>query len=300
LVSLGQLALGQLVSAQLASAQLEGERLVPVGFSLVAALCWGTSDFSGGYASRRSDAFLVTLLSHVGGFILMLTLALATHADFPSRSSQLWAAAAGLSGGVALIIFYRALSQGMGLTAPVAAVIGAAIPAAFTMTVQGLPGPLAISGFLLAGLGIWLISRPDGSGDSRGILMAVLAGMGFSGFFLCISRTGNSSALWSSAFSRMASMFFVGAIVLVRRRWSPLRRSDLAIALFAGCLDVSGTAVFIRAAQSGRLDSVVVLSSLYPALTVLLARVFLKEKFTPLKTAGILTALLAVPLIALQ
>ncbi len=276
------------------------QQLVPAAFSLAAGLCWGTSDFSGGFASRRSDAFLVTLLSHAGGFMLMLTLALATGADFPSRSSQLWAAAAGLSGGAALIIFYRALSQGMGLTAPVAAVIGAAIPAAFTMITQGLPGALAIAGFLLAGLGIWLISRPDGSGDSRGVLTAVLAGVGFSGFFICISRTGDSSVLWSSVFSRVASLLFVGVIVLVRRRWAPMRRSDAAVALFAGCLDVSGTALFIRAAQSGRLDSVVVLSSLYPALTVLLARIFLKEQFTRLKTVGIVAALAAVPLIALQ
>lgn len=273
---------------------------MPAAFSLAAGLCWGTSDFSGGFASRRSDAFLVTLLSHAGGFVLMLTLAFATGADFPSRSSQLWAAAAGLSGGAALIIFYRALSQGMGLTAPVAAVIGAAIPAAFTMITQGLPGALAIAGFLLAGLGIWLISRPDGSGDSRGVLTAVLAGVGFSGFFICISRTGDSSVLWSSVFSRIASLLFVGVIVLLRRRWAPLRRSDAAVALFAGCLDVTGTALFIRAAQSGRLDSVVVLSSLYPALTVLLARIFLKEQFTRLKTVGIVAALAAVPLIALQ
>jgi drug/metabolite transporter (DMT)-like permease len=276
------------------------QQLVPAAFSLAAGLCWGTSDFSGGFASRRSDAFLVTLLSHAGGFVLMLTLALATGADFPSRSSQLWAAAAGLSGGAALIIFYRALSQGMGLTAPVAAVIGAAIPAAFTMITQGLPGALAIAGFLLAGLGIWMISRPDGSDDSRGVLTAVLAGVGFSGFFICISRTGDSSVLWSSVFSRVASLLFVGVIVLVRRRRAPLRRSDAAVALFAGCLDVTGTALFIRAAQSGRLDSVVVLSSLYPALTVLLARIFLKEQFTRLKTVGIVAALAAVPLIALQ
>ena len=130
--------------------------------------------------------------------------------------------------------------------------------------------------------------------------MAVLAGVGFSGFFICISRTGDSSVLWSSVFSRVASLLLVGAIVLVRRRWTPVRRADAAIAVFAGCLDVSGTALFIRAAQGGRLDSVVVLSSLYPALTVLLARFFLKEQFTRLKTAGIIAVLAAVPLIALQ
>ena len=82
------------------------------------------------------------------------------HSELPSTTSRLWAAAAGASGGLALLIFYRALSKGMGLTAPVAAVLGAAIPAAFTMITHGLPGKLGLAGFLLAGLGIWLISRP--------------------------------------------------------------------------------------------------------------------------------------------
>ena len=123
-------------------------QLVPVGFSLAAALCWGTSDFSGGYASKRSDAFLATLLSHAGGFTLMLTLALSTHAAYPSAASRTWALIAGVLGGTALAIFYRALAGGdMGITAPVAAVLGAAIPAASARcrgawAARGLP-PLA-------------------------------------------------------------------------------------------------------------------------------------------------------------
>ena len=273
---------------------------MPVGFSLAAALCWGTSDFSGGYASRRSDSFLVTALSHAVGFTLMLTLALIIRPDLPSRSSQLWAAAAGALGGVALLLFYRALSQGMGVAAPVSAVLGAAIPAAFTMITHGPPGKLGLAGFLLAGLGIWLISRPDGSGQTGGVFIAALAGIGFAGFFICISRTGDSSALWSAVFSRVASVLLVGTIALSRPRKGPLLRGDATIAIFAGCLDVTGTALFIRASQAGRLDSVVVLSSLYPALTVLLARFFLKEQFTGWKTAGIIAAVAAVPLIALQ
>jgi drug/metabolite transporter (DMT)-like permease len=276
------------------------EQLVPVGFSLAAAMCWGTSDFSGGYASRRSDSFLVTPLAHGSGLVLMLVLALSAHTGLPSTASRLWAAAAGMSGGLALLIFYRALSKGMGLAAPVAAVLGAAIPAAFTMITNGLPGRLSLAGFLLAGLGIWLISRPDGSSNDRGILMAALAGIGFAGFFLCISQTGESSPLWSAAFSRMASFLLVGVIALFRRDKGPLFVPDATLAIFAGCLDVSGTALFIRANQTGRLDSAVVLSSLYPALTVLLAWFFLKEQFTLWKTAGILAAVAAVPLIALQ
>jgi drug/metabolite transporter (DMT)-like permease len=276
------------------------EQLVPVGFSLAAGLCWGTSDFSGGYASRRSNSFLVTALAHGSGLALMLLLALTAQTGLPSTSSRLWAAAAGMSGGLALLIFYRALAKGMGLAAPVAAVLGAAIPAAFTMITHGLPGGLRLAGFLLAGLGIWLISRPDGSSDQRGILMAALAGIGFAGFFLCISRTGESSPLWSAVFSRLASFLLVGAITVFRREQGSLLAQDATLAIIAGCLDVTGTALFIRANQTGRLDSAVVLSSLYPALTVLLAWLFLKEQFTRWKTLGILAAVAAVPLIALQ
>ena len=173
--------------------------------------------------------------------------------DLPSRSNQLWAAAAGARwAGVALLLFYRALSQGMGLAAPVAAVLGAAIPAAFTMITHGLPGKLGLAGFLLAGIGIWLISRPDGSGNSGGVFIAALAGIGFAGFFICISRTGDSSPLWSSVFSRVASLLLVGTIALSRRHKGPLLRGDATIAIFAGCLDVTGTALFIRANQTGK------------------------------------------------
>ena len=278
------------------------EQLVPVGFSLAAVLCWGTSDFTGGYASKRSDAFLVTMLSHAGGFTLMLALALFTHASYPSSSSRNWALVAGALGGTALAIFYRTLASGdMGITAPVAAVLGAAIPTAFAMSTQGLPGTLSIAGFLLAGLGIWLISRPDDSANNyAGIAMAALAGIGFAGFFICINRAGGSSALWSAVHSRFASLVIVALIVLFRGGRGRLQPSDSTFALLAGCMDVSGTALFIRAEQTGRLDSAVVLSSLYPVVTVLLARMVLHENFTRWKTIGIFAALLAVPLIALQ
>ncbi len=277
-------------------------QLVSAGFSLSAVLCWGTSDFVGGYAAKRSDAFLVTTFAHASGFGLMLALALATHAPFLSRSSQLWALAAGSLGGTALALFYRALASGrMGLTAPVAAVIGAAIPAVFGMKIEGIPGTLPITGFLLAGTGIWLISRPEGSASGpEGLLMAALAGLGFAGFFICIHRTGDSSVLWSAAHSRFASLVLVAMIVLLRRGKGPLRFRDVTLGLFAGCLDVTGTALFIRADQTGRLDAAVVLTSLYPAVTVLLARLILKEHFTRWKAVGIFAALLAVPMIALR
>ncbi|HVO80963.1 MAG TPA: DMT family transporter [Terriglobales bacterium] len=277
-------------------------QFVPAGFSLAATLCWGTSDFLGGYASRRSDAFVVTLLAHASGFGLMAVLAVANHAPFPAHASEIWALVAGALGGTGLALFYRALSSGrMGLTAPVAAVLGAAIPTVFGIFLEGVPGAVAIAGFLLAGLGIWLISRPeDTAGRPEGLGLAVLAGLGFAGFYICIHRVGDSSALWSAAHSRFGSLVMVAAMVLLRRKASPLRRRDALLGLIAGCLDSTGTLLFIRADQTGRLDSAVVLTSLYPAVTVLLARWLLREHFTRWKAVGILAALAAVPLIALR
>jgi uncharacterized membrane protein len=119
----------------------------PTTFSLAAVFAWGASDFLGGYASRRTNAFVLTAIAHFSGMVLVATLALASHSPFPSRTAIEWALVAGISGGGALGIFYRALATGrMGLTAPVAAVLGAAIPTAFGMFREGLPQTAQIIG----------------------------------------------------------------------------------------------------------------------------------------------------------
>ena len=149
----------------------------------------------------------------------------------------------------------------MGLAAPVAAVLGAAIPAAFTMITHGLPGKLGLAGFLLAGLGIWLISRPDGSGNYWRRFHRRPGRNRFCRILHLHQSHRRQFPLWSAVFSRVASLLLVGAIALSRRGKGPLAsRRTPTIAIFAGCLDVTGTALFIRADQTGRLDSVVVLS----------------------------------------
>jgi len=274
---------------------------LPTVFSLTAVFCWGGSDFAGGFASKKSDSFAVCLMVQASGFLLMLIAILVAHAPMPSWTSILWALAAGAMGGTALAIFYRALANGsMGLTAPIAALVGAAIPTAYDLIAEGFPGLIPLAGFALAAIGIWLIARPDGEGGtSKGLGMALLAGVGFAGFMLCINRTGNSSALWSSLASRVSSMVILTTVVTARSAWR-LDGTGAWLGVLAGCLDVTGTAFFIRAGQTGRLDSAVVISSLYPAVTVLLARLLLREHFTRWKMAGILAALAAVPLIAWQ
>ncbi len=275
-------------------------QFIPAAYSLTAVGVWGTSDFLGGVGARRANAFLFTAIVHLSGLVLVATLALMTDAPFPRTAGLVWALIAGAVGGIALALFYRSLATGnMGLAAPVAAVLGAAIPTLVTAFAEGFPGYRHLFGFILAGVGVWLISRTEsGVGRPRGLGMAVLAGIGFAGFYLCIHRAGNGSALWIASCSRLGALMVTGAIVLFGRHLRAVAAPVLSIALVAGILDISGTAVFIHASQIGRLDDAVVLSSLYPAVTVLLARIFLHEHFSRARTLGMVAALAAVPMIA--
>jgi drug/metabolite transporter (DMT)-like permease len=273
---------------------------LPIMFSLAAVLAWGVADFTGGYAARRASAYRVATIAHASAMVLVTTLALSTHATFPSRPSVAWSIAAGLCGGGALAFFYRALAAGkMGLTAPVSAVLGAAIPTSFTIFTEGPPGALRTAGFVLAVIGIWLISRTQDNTRPKGIGLAVLAGMGFAGFFLCTKQAGGASPFWIAAFAKAASLALTLPFVLFGRCPREVHQPIAGFAVLAGCLDVTGSVLFIRASQTGRLDTAVVLSSVYPVITVLMAKIVLKEHFTRWKAIGMVAALVAVPMIAL-
>src|SRR5580704_11906933 len=280
---------------------LQNAQLGPLAASLLATVTWGMSDFTGGYASRRTNAYLLTTITHISGAAFMLGLALLMHSIFPLRHGIFWSMAAGFLGGTALALFYKALAVGkMGLTAPVAALIGAAIPTLVGIFQDGVPGKLTILGFVLAGIGIWLIARVEnGGGRPEGIGLALISGLGFAGFFLCMRQAGEISVLWAAGFSRLASLLATGSFVLATRQFRPLVQSGLALGVLAGVLDSTGSAMFVRASQTGRLDAAVVISSLYPAVTVLLARFLLDEHVSRWRMVGLLAALLAVPLISM-
>ena len=308
-------------------------QFAPAACSLAAVFIWGTSDFTGGYASRHANAFVFTAFSHLCALVLMVVLALAQHAPFPSRTSILWALLAGGIGGFSLAIFYRALAEGkMGLTAPIAALLGAAIPTLADIAIEGAPHAWTFAGFALAIVAIWLITRaepvrkpePDDKRNvwgraplpvptqpcdqiddeektgavPKGVAVAALAGVGFAAFYLCIRQAGAGSPLWIAAVSRLAS-FIVTAVAVIATR-APIRLDlpGAAMAAVAGSFDITGSALFIFASQHGRLDEAVVISSLYPAVTVILARLVLKEHFSRWRFIGLLAALAAVPMIA--
>jgi drug/metabolite transporter (DMT)-like permease len=279
-------------------------QLAPAAYGLAAVFAWGTSDFVGGYATRRANAFVFTTVVNCGGLLMMAALAASSHEPFLAIHDAAWALAAGISGGAALAIFYRALSTGrMGLTAPVAAVLSAAIPTLFSIFTEGLPGSIRILGFVSAAIGLWLITRTEDGQSPEGIGMAVVAGLGFAGFYLCIRQAGSGSAIWMASLTRFGGLLATGVVVLAQIVQGQSKLRDITPAGFgwgvlAGCLDSLGTILFIRASQSGRLDEAVVISSLYPAVTVILARFILKEHFTRWRFVGLLAALAAVPMIA--
>jgi drug/metabolite transporter (DMT)-like permease len=281
-------------------------QFAPAVYSVTAVFLWGAADFAGGYGSRRANAFVLTAFSHICAFGLMLAIALGQHGAFPSRASVVWALIAGASGGFSLALFYRALASGqMGLTAPVAALVGAAIPTMVDIALEGAPSRWTIGGFVLAVVAIWLITRPEPSSENKeespgrpaGVGMAALAGVGFAGFYLCIHQA-TGSPIWVAAISRTGSFTATAIAVVATRAPLALDRPRVALGMVAGFLDISASALFIFASQHGRLDEAVLITSLYPAVTVVLARLVLKEHFSRWKVVGLLAALAAVPMIA--
>lgn len=236
----------------------------PAICSVAAVFLWGAADFSGGYASRRANAFVFTAFSHLCAFALMVTIALSQPGVFPDRASIFWALAAGAIGGFSLAIFYRALASGqMGLTAPIAALLGAAIPTMADIALEGAPSRRSIAGFALAIFAIWLITRPESQGEGRpkGAATAALAGVGFAGFYLCVHQATGSVA-WIAAISRVGSLTATAIAVVASGAPLVMDRPSVALGVIAGFFDITASALFIYASQRGRLDEAVVILSL--------------------------------------
>jgi len=244
--------------------------------------------------------FGVITVSYAVGLALLVALALARSEPIPKGSDLVWGAAAGLAGVTGLTAQYRALAVGrMGIVAPVAAVLGTTIPVLFAAISEGLPGAGQLAGFALAIAGVWIIARPEVSGGRPdGLGLAVLAGLGFGAFFILIDQVSEGAVFWPLVAARGMSFVVLALIVMANSvAWRP-DRSALPLVIVAGVLDVGGNTFFLLAAQAGRLDVASVMSSLYPMVTVLLARLVLQEHVTRLQTAGIAAAVAAIPLIA--
>lgn len=269
-----------------------------VVFGLAASACWGCSDFGGGLAARRAGAGSVVVAVYAVGLVLLAVLAVLGREPFPRPIDLVWAGLAGLMGTAGLLAFYTALASGkMGLAAPVAALLTAALPVLFGLVTAGWPGLPQIGGFVLAGFALALITGPERAGGSpKALGAAVLAGIGFGGFFILISRIGPASTLWSLTMSRALALVPLIAWVRLRRGALAPGRENAHLVVVAGVLDALGNVFFVAAAHTGRIDIAAVLASLYPAATIGLSRLVLGERVKRTQAVGILLALLAVPL----
>lgn len=268
--------------------------------ALAAALVWGSGDFSGGVATGRSSAYQVLLLAALAGLTTLAGLAWLVGEPLLSGPALWLSAAAGVSGAMGLAFLYYGLSVGStALVAPVAAVVGAVVPVIFEAVTQAPPGPGPMSGFVLALAGIWLVTRAPEERVGRrwwDLSIALLAGLGFGGFFILIEQPGET-AIFQPLLVARCGMLGVALLLVTARREPVPRPWSQPLALLAGFLDASANVLFLLATRYTRLDIAVVLSSLYPAATVLLAALLLRERVARGQWVGVLLCLAAVVLI---
>jgi drug/metabolite transporter (DMT)-like permease len=270
------------------------------GFSLLAAVAWGGGDFSGGIATKRASVFRVVAVAHAAGLTLMLAMALVTREPIPPVNSLLWGAFAGFIGAFGIAALYRALALGrMGVVAPVAAVVTGVFPVLIGTYTEGMPDRVQLAGFALALVSIWLVAGNSETGSGRsGLGLAALAGIMFGLFLIAGKQAGHSGIFWPLVSARAVSTSLMLVLVGLSPRDPRALRAALWPMLLSGLLDSVGNALFIAATRHGRLDVAAVLSSLYPASTVVLARWLLKERIGKMQAIGIVCALAAVALIS--
>ena len=279
-----------------------GPEFAGIIFGISSAMIWGAADFCGGLATRRSDVFGVLFVSSLIGSLLLVVPLLIWQEPFPGITDLLWGSAGGACGIIGITAFYIGLANGrMGVVAPVAAVVTAGLPVLAGVFLEGLPPAIKYLGFALGMISIWLISRSTGGSrlNFRELGLPILAGVCFGGFFIFLDQAADTSLIWPLIGARVTSIsLIVLASLVLRMRLLPPKDQIPLIAL-TGLLDTGGNFFYMLAARAGRLDIAAVLSSLYPAATVILARLILKELINRWQLIGILAAIGAVVLIAI-
>lgn len=284
-------------------------RVVAVFLGLLTAVFFGAGDFFGGLSCKRVSVAVVIALAHLIGLV-GATIAAVFIAEEFLAIDFLIGAIAGLAGGVGLALLYRGLARGpMAVVAPLTAVTSAAVPAFWGVAGGESFSALAWIGIAIAGVAIVLTSLPSGQLASsrltgQVIIEALLAGVFFGVLFILFDETSSTTAPWPVVGSRVAT---AGALLM----WLQLARpaelrgirstaaQTLPLIALTGLFDTLSNVLFLIATQIGDLTIVAVLSSLYPASTVVLARVVLDEKMTRIQLAGLVAALTATALIAI-
>ena len=282
--------------------------------ALAAAVSWGASDFVGGLVGRRVPGASVAFASQAVG-LAGLAVVVPLAGGSAAAGDLGWGAASGLGGAAGVAFLYRGLAVGqMSVVAPLTAVGSATLPVLFGLLTGERPSATALVGVVLAIVAIGVLCafgppaeygeeedlHPAGpAATSSGLAAGVAAGLGFGVFFICLGRTSDGAGMWPLLAARVVSVSLLAALVLATgRALVPGGGNGPAIAL-TGVLDVAANAAFLLATREGLLSIVSLLASLYPAATVLLARLLLEERLTGAQSAGLAGAAGAVTLIAL-
>jgi drug/metabolite transporter (DMT)-like permease len=279
---------------------------VAVLLGLGAAITYGTADFIGGLVTRRNPVARVVVLSKVAGLVLYLAaVPLLIEASDLGRAWA-WGLAAGVAGSVGVGFLYRGLARGrMSVVAPITAVLSAVIPLLFGLAIGERPSPIQLIGVAVALLAVALVSTapdplapadpsPRGRLARSGVLDALVSGVGIGAFLILITRAGEDSGSWPLVAARVAEIAIM-AVVLVASQSGirPDRGTGKAIAT-TGVLDSAANLLYLIGTRLELISVVAVLTSLYPAATVLLARVFLRDRLSRGQVVGLGLALAGV------
>ena len=270
---------------------------------ILSAATWGAADFIGGLASKRTSPYRVLFLAEIAGMIPFTILALLLREPIPPAGDMLLGAGSSLIGLTGLLFLYRALaSSQMTIAAPVSALFAALIPVIFGFFALGMPSTSTLTGFALAFAAVWFISQTDMANwrfSLTDLRLPLLSGLFFGLYFLTLHRATLNAFFWPLAAARFAGFAALGLYALMTRQPGLPQRDLWGFSIVNGVLDIGGNAFYVLAAQSGRLDVAAVLSALYPASTVLLAWIVLKEQITWLQLFGVLLAFIAIVLFTL-
>lgn len=274
--------------------------MLSIIYGIASAGTWGAADFIGGLATKRTSPYRVLFLAEIAGLIPFTALALLTREPIPSTPDLLWGAGSSLVGLTGLVFLYRALADGqMTIAAPVSALFAALIPVIFGFFTLGAPSTPTMIGFGLAFLAVWLISQTDSTSwrvSFADVRLPLLSGFFFGLYFIVIHRATLNAFFWPLVMARLAGFVAFGLYALVTRQPALPPRAVWGFCLVNGVIDIAGNAFYVLSAQTGRIDVAAVLGALYPASTVLLAWIFLKERIAPVQTFGVLLAFIAIVL----
>ncbi len=277
--------------------------MLSILYGLLSSASWGTADFIGGLATKKTSAIRVLYLAEIAGFVPFLFLAIILREPIPPVNDLLIGALASIVGLAGLIFLYRALAEGqMTTAAPVSALFAALIPVLFGIFTLGLPSLATLIGFGLAFLAVWLISQTDSTNwrfSISDLRLPLLSGLFFGCYFILVHKATLHAFFWPLTAARLAGCIALGLFALITRQPAMPPRETWTLCIFNGVIDIMGNAFYVLATHTGRIDVAAVLGALYPASTVLLAWIFLKEKISVVQGMGIVLAFIAIVLFTL-